>query len=62
MTPTEIRAARHKLGLTQRELEHELGLNGSDGRTVRKWEAKRNPREISGPCAKLIGIFLKEQG
>lgn len=56
MTPQDIRQARHDLGLTQRELEQALGLIGCDGRTVRRWEAGK---PISGPCAKLIAIFLE---
>ncbi len=57
MTPTQIKQARHTLGLTQRGLEITLALKGRDGRTVRMWES--GERNISGPCAKLISIFLK---
>lgn len=57
MTPHQIKQARTTLGLTQRALEQALGLKGCDGRTVRRWEAGKV--EITGPCAKLIEIFLK---
>jgi DNA-binding transcriptional regulator YiaG len=57
MTPTQIKQARSQLGLTQRGLETALNLKGHDGRTVRMWEA--GDREISGPCSKLIEIFLE---
>lgn len=57
MTPQEIKKARTQLGLTQRGLETALNLKGCDGRTVRMWEA--GDRAISGPCAKLIDIFLE---
>ena len=43
MTPEEIKAARKELGMTQRELAYELGV---DVGTLRRWElgqAKPSP-------------------
>lgn len=54
MTKEDLKAARHKLGLSCNELAHALGV--SDGRTVRRWEA--GEREIPGPVIRLIAIWL----
>ncbi len=47
MTPSEFRAAREGLGVSQEELAHLLGVNGS--RIIRKWEAGENavPEPVS---------------
>lgn len=39
MTPTEFKAAREKLGLSQEGLAQLLGMGSDGGRTVRRWEA-----------------------
>lgn len=40
MTPTEIKEARRKLGLSAKELAKAVGIDGiHGGRTVRRWEA-----------------------
>lgn len=48
MTPEQVKAARKKLGLSQRGLAEQLrmGLNGE--RQVRRWEDGETP--ISGPA------------
>lgn len=57
MNATEIKRIRKKVGLSQRDLEIELGMKGCDGRTVRYWES--GDKDISGPCAKLMRLMDK---
>lgn len=59
MDAIKVKAARKILGLTQRELEENLNMKGTSGRTVRAWEDPNNERDITGPCIKLLQIFLK---
>lgn len=57
MTPAEIKAARHALGMTQAQLAAALELAGDSGaRTVRNWEQGRNP--ITGPARVLIRTWV----
>ena len=59
MTPAEIKAARQRLGLTQRGLADALRLAGSDRtRTVRSWE--QGTRPISGPATVAIELLLEK--
>lgn len=57
MTSNQVKTSRLKLGLTQRELEKYLGLKPNNGRTIRRWES--GEVSITGPCRKLILIYLK---
>lgn len=59
MDALQVKASRKILKLTQRELEEHLNMKGRNGRTVRKWENPKDPNDITGPCLKLIRIFLK---
>jgi len=57
MTPTELKAIRARLQLTQLELGQWLGIEGRDpGHTVRMWEIGK--RGISGPITVLLEAFL----
>ena len=53
-TPTELRAARHALGLSAEGLARMVRVES--GRTVRRWES--GEREIPGPVAALIETAL----
>ena len=56
MTPTEVRAARIALAMTQDQLAVALRM-GTDGkRAVRRWEAGDRP--ISGPATVAIEALL----
>ena len=59
MNALKVKAARKILKLTQRELEEHLNMKGRNGRTVRSWEDPKNERNITGPCEKLLRIFIK---
>ncbi len=59
MTPTEFRNARHRLGITQKEMAERLQLAGRD-RTIRMWESGQ--RAIPGPVVVAIKLFLKDAG
>ncbi len=50
MTPTQVRAARHTLGLSTDKLAKLFQV--SSGRTVRRWEA--GDRDIPGPAKVLM--------
>jgi len=56
MTPDEVRAARHMLGMTQDELAKALRMGLDGKRAVRRWEA--GDRHISGPASVAIGFML----
>lgn len=50
MTPEELKAARHALGLSAEGMASLVNVQG--GRTVRKWEA--GDRDIPGPVVVLV--------
>lgn len=58
MTGAEIRAARHRLGLTQEQLAERMGLFGKQ--TISQWE--RGVRTPQGPSLRLLEALLREQG
>ena len=53
MTPTELRAIRHRYGLSTRALAELLRIG--DQRTIRRWEA--GEREISGPATIVLELM-----
>lgn len=55
MTPEELKAARHALGLSAEGFASFVGVQG--GRTVRKWEA--GDRDIPGPVVVLTRACLE---
>jgi len=54
MTPTELKEARRKLGLSASKMADALRV--SDGRTIRRWEA--GDRDIPGPAIVAIEMML----
>ena len=54
MTPTEIRAARAALGLTQGQLARLIGV---DGRTWRRWEC--DERQMPEPVRRLLLLAVE---
>lgn len=55
MTPSDFAAARHAMGLTQKQLAERLGVST---RAVQYWEAgKRRPPP---PVVKLIELWLEK--
>jgi len=59
MSPDQLKAARQRLGYTQRQLAIELHLGENGARTVRRWEL--GEREIPGPVEVLIGEWLRDR-
>ncbi|TXI08752.1 MAG: hypothetical protein E6Q76_06785 [Rhizobium sp.] len=57
MTPGDLKAARHALGLSAEALAKWVGV--SDGRTVRRWEA--GDRDIPGPVQVLVNAALESR-
>jgi DNA-binding transcriptional regulator YiaG len=54
MTPAELKAARHTLGLSAAALARAVGV--ASERTVRRWEA--GSRDIPGPVVRLVELWL----
>lgn len=59
MQPTEIKAARRRLGLTQQGLAEALRLGPNGERTIRRWEQGDIP--VTGPASVAIELLLREQ-
>ena len=58
MTPTDLRAARKALGLTQSSLAKALGLSPANGaRSVRSWEKEGNT--VPGPVAVAVRYMVE---
>jgi len=55
MTPAQFKDARRALGLSQNAMADALGLKTS--RAIRQFES--GEREVSGPVAKLVAIYLE---
>lgn len=60
MTPTELRAARKRLGMTQAQLAAALLLGNDGNRAVRRWE--KGERPISGPVQVAVTLMLDIAG
>ena len=56
MTPTELNAARKRLGLTQSGLAEALRLGPNGQRTIRRWESGDIP--VTGPATVAIEAML----
>ena len=55
MTPDEFKAARNKLGLSQRDLAAEWGMGANGERTIRRWETGVVPvNPIAAYCIELM--------
>lgn len=52
MTPAELKAARHALGLSAERFARMVRVQS--GRTVRKWEA--GDRDIPGPITAILDL------
>jgi DNA-binding transcriptional regulator YiaG len=57
MAPTELKAARARLGLSAAKLAERLELGANGGRTVRRWEDGTNP--VPGPVRVAIRLMLE---
>lgn len=58
MTPSDLKAARHALGLSAEGFARLVSPpeRPSDGRTVRRWEA--GDRDIPGPVIVLLSAIM----
>lgn len=59
MTPADLRAARHQLGLTQTELAAALKMGKNGYQSVSRWEKDGNT--IPGPV-QIAVVCLMEHG
>lgn len=60
MIPADLRAARHRLGLTQKGLAKALRMGKHGWQTISKWEQDTFAGEIPGPVAVAMEL-LEEQ-
>lgn len=58
MTPTELRDAMQRLGLTEAGLARALRLGKQGARTVRRWKAGKS--KIQGPAQVAVKYMLAE--
>lgn len=57
-TPTEVKAARQRLGLSQQELAEVLRLGPNGERTIRRWEQGDVP--ITGPASLALEMLVEK--
>jgi DNA-binding transcriptional regulator YiaG len=57
MTPAELKATRHALGLSAEGFARMVRVES--GRTVRRWEA--GERDIPGPVIVILGLIERSQ-
>ena len=55
MSPDEVKAIRHRAGLSARGLAQVLGLQSSDGRHIRMLEA--GDRQVTGPVQRILEML-----
>jgi transcriptional regulator with XRE-family HTH domain len=58
VTPAELRAARKRLGLTQKGLARALRMGTHGWQTISKWESDNNKRGVPGPVQVAIESLL----
>ncbi len=57
MTGTELKAIRHKLGLSARGLAMALQMGNHGSRTIRRWEAGTYP--VPGPISVAVTLMAQ---
>jgi DNA-binding transcriptional regulator YiaG len=64
MKPADLRAARKRLGLTQKGLAKALRMGTYGWQTISAWESDNDPREAPGPVEVAMEALLsaKERG
>lgn len=58
MTPADLRAARHALGLSQHQFAAALRMGKHGWRTVSMWETDGNVRGVPGPVQVAVELML----
>lgn len=59
MTPDELRAARHQLGLTGVEMANRLRIGKGGDRSIRRWE--NGESRIPGPVQVAVRLLLERK-
>lgn len=59
MTPTQFKAARHKLGLSCEELARALQLGRHGERSIRRWSHDNGEWPVPGPVATVMDEWLE---
>jgi DNA-binding XRE family transcriptional regulator len=58
VTPSDLRAARKRLGLTQKGLAKALRMGTHGWQSISKWERDTNERGIPGPVQVAVELLL----
>ncbi len=58
MTPADLRAARKRLGLTQKALATALRMGAHGWQSISAWESDNDPRQVPGPVVVAIECLL----
>ena len=58
MSPTDLRSARKRLGLTQKGLAERLNMGAHGWQSISKWESDANERGVPGPVGVAIKLML----
>ncbi len=61
MTPADLRAARHALGLTQKGLARALRMGSHGWQSISAWESDNNDRGVPGPVQVAVEALLREK-
>lgn len=61
MTPTDLRAARKSLGLSQKALAEALRMGKHGWQTISKWESDDFDGAIPGPVTVALECLLKHR-
>ena len=59
MTPSEVKAARLAMGMTQAQLATALELSADGKRTIRHWETDGGKYRITGPARVAIRLLME---
>ena len=60
MTPADLRAARHALGLTQKGLAKALRMGAHGWQSISAWESDNNDRGVPGPVQVAVEALVRD--
>ena len=61
MSPTDLRSARKRLGLTQKGLARALKMGKHGWQTISAWESDANERGVPGPVQVALEGLLRAE-
>jgi transcriptional regulator with XRE-family HTH domain len=60
MEAADLRAARKRLGLTQKGLAKALRMGEHGWQSISKWESDNNERGVPGPVQATVELLLRD--